>query len=101
MRQLSFFRLKIFLISICGSRKGEREVSTVPTLCPEQCKTIFVFRFKKVFINISISGVRTGEREVSKVPTRYPKLFASFLFLGLKIVSSISRFLKDAQVKER
>ena len=59
----------LFDISSSGGNSGEKEVSTVPTQCPEQYSTIFVFRAKNVFYNISISGGLTGEREVSTVPT--------------------------------
>ena len=56
------FLAKIFYfnISISEGLLNEKEVSTVPTRCPEKYVTIFVFRKRNFFFNISISGDRSN-----------------------------------------
>ena len=61
----------------------------------------FCYSVQNFFFNISISGGCTYEREVSTVPKRGPKHYATFLFFGLKFISSISQFLELVQVKGR
>ena len=75
----------------------EREVSSVSTRCPEQCASIFDFRYNKFFFSISISGDRTGEREVSTVVTWFSKKYASIYVL--LVIKFFLRYL--AKVKER
>ena len=50
MLAFSFFVPNFFYISISGGRTGEKEMSTVPTRCPEEYASIFVFRSKKFFL---------------------------------------------------
>ena len=69
MRVFSFFGLNTSssITRFLEGRTGERELSTVPTLCPEQDASIFVFRSKQFIFYISISGFRSGERKLSAV----------------------------------
>ena len=56
----------------------------MPTRCPEQNASIFVFCSKKFFFDISISGGCTGERKVTAVLTRCLKRMQAFSFFDPK-----------------
>ena len=89
-----------FDISISGSRTGDREVSSLQTLCPEKCATIFVFPSKKL-LRFSISRGRTGVIEVSTVLKRCPKQCATNFVLPSKKICFDSQVLEVEQVKCR
>ena len=97
MRAIFVFGPNIYSsISISGGRSGEREMSAVPTRCPDHFAKIFVFGQKKFsstsrFLDVAhVKGSCQLYQRGALISVR------AFSFFGQKIFLSISRFLEVA-----
>ena len=98
MQAYSFFGQNIYFLIF---RTGKSEVSEVPTRCPEQCASIFVFRSNKFFLISRFLEVSQVKERCKRCQRDDLKSMQVFSFFVPKDYSSIIPFLEVAQVKSR
>ena len=77
----------VFDISISGCRTSERDLSAIPTWCPDQCENIFVFRSKNFslisrFLDVAqVKGICQLYQRGALISVRAFSFFVQKIFL--------------------